>query len=60
METDRFDSSKELLKVANKGFNILNVFKNSEIVTVYIRKEKVSCFGLNFGEGLRSFCSFAY
>lgn len=37
---DQFDSTKDPLKVGNKGFNILNVFKNSEAVPVYIRKEK--------------------
>lgn len=58
---DQFDSSKDPLNVDNKGFNILNVFKNSEIVTMYIKKEVVSMLlGLNFGKGLRSLCSFAY
>lgn len=56
---DQFDSSKDPLNVDNKGFHILNVFKNNEIVTMYIKK--VSMFlGLNFDKGLRSLCSFAY
>lgn len=49
---DQFDSSKDPLNVDNKGFNILNVFKNSEIVTMYIKKEVSMLLGLNFGKGL--------